>query len=128
MTRLPGFALIGAVLLSPLVAPTADAHADNSADTTYLQTLDSNKIGYRSREYAITLGHQLCRNIDSGFAIAEIVQRMVHSTLDAQASTVIITAAISAYCPQYGVLLHPESKQSSQPPPGKRAKGTGVIV
>lgn len=81
----------------------AAAHADAN-DTQFLSTLRSEGITDQvSPSHAIEAGHMVCQKIEEqGLTPAEVANEVVQSSsLPAYHSGYFVSAAITAYCPQY---------------------------
>lgn len=101
--RLLGATVIGAALAAAAVGlstPHAKADAFTNSDTIFLTTLNEQGITYVSPEFAISVGHAICVDRESGVSeTREGVRMWGLFDIDAFDAGYYVGAAEAAYCP-----------------------------
>ncbi|HEY2067306.1 MAG TPA: DUF732 domain-containing protein [Gemmatimonadaceae bacterium] len=93
----------GAIIGVALAASCAPAKADTISDVAFLQTLDGQAIHYPSATFAITVGHEICNDLNAGIPEAtEITRLWLITSLDSYDAGYYVGAAVGAYCPGAG--------------------------
>lgn len=94
--------LIAVVALLGPLGTVATAHAD-PGDAQFLAALKSQGITDNvSPAHAIEAGHLVCQKLDQGLTPTEVADDVVSSSsMPAYHSGYFVSAAITAYCPQY---------------------------
>jgi hypothetical protein len=97
---------LGIAAIAAIVGAGA-ANAD-AVDDTFVASLAQAGIPQIKPELEISAGHAVCQNLDEGATpdqlVAAFVARKVFATK--QQDVAMITASMTAYCPQYLPQLH----------------------
>ena len=102
------------------------AHADPTADASFLEAVKQADITFTDSNSAVTAGKTVCEFLDQGKAMADVVALVMQqnsgiSTVSAAKFTAI---AASAYCPQHLQRASDNGGSQAQPPPD-RVGGSG---
>jgi hypothetical protein len=94
-----GLVAMTALLLAPPVA------ADPGQDAAFFQILDRYKLGYTTRDEAISAAAATCSALDRGVSYGQLQTTMLNASQGGswtlRDADQFMFAAISAYCPQY---------------------------
>ncbi len=112
MRGLPSFALAAAVALGVAGCGSTTSAATTAEDASFLASVHDNApdIGeYRSDVALIRLGHAACDGFRGGVSYQVLADRLTlnegSDAVPASDLGAVITAAVSAYCPQYSSLV-----------------------
>jgi Protein of unknown function (DUF732) len=102
-----GTVLAAATLGIAAIVGAGAANAD-AVDDTYVASLAHAGIPQIKPELAISAGHAVCQNLDEGATPDQLVAAFVAKEVFAtkQQDVAMITASMTAYCPQYLPQLH----------------------
>ncbi len=99
-TTVFGAVAIGLAAVS--MAGTAAASSVQTGDEAFLTQMQSLGITFPSTQDAVRAGHQVCTDLAAGQSrIAVTVQIFRHTNLTPPQAANVVTAATSAYCPQF---------------------------
>lgn len=65
------------------------------------------EIGPLGDEYLVGMGNLVCTMLDSGNSFIDAANLGVSAGFSAEAGSYLAGAAVSAFCPEYGVLVRP---------------------
>ncbi|QLL08512.1 DUF732 domain-containing protein [Mycobacterium vicinigordonae] len=100
-TWLPGSALVVALAVPVAVLVGPAAHADG-IDGQFLNALQSHGINFATPQAAILAAHQVCDELDTGRAKADVANDVATSSnLDGYHAGYFVGLSISAYCPRH---------------------------
>ncbi|HTQ18610.1 DUF732 domain-containing protein [Mycobacterium sp.] len=88
-------------LLSVMALATPTVHAD-AIDNAFLNALKGKGINFASPQAALTAGHEVCDELDSGRQKSDVANDvMSNSNLDGYRAGFFVGASVAAFCPRY---------------------------
>lgn len=95
-------AVIAAAGLGLVVLAAIHGAATSRADDNFVRKISDLGIGYTSPQAVINTAHNVCRALGKGDTAVAVRQTILHHThLAGDQAIRFVTAAVSAYCPQY---------------------------
>jgi hypothetical protein len=98
------------------------AHADPTADASFLEAVKQADITFTDSNSAVTAGKTVCEFLDQGKAMADVVALVMqqNSAISSVSAAKFTAIAASAYCPQYLHRVSADGGSQTQPSPPNR--------
>ena len=98
------------------------AHADPTADASFLEAVKQADITFTDSNSAVTAGKTVCEFLDQGKAMADVVALVMqqNSAISNVSAAKFTAIAASAYCPQYLHRVSDNGGSQTRPSPPNR--------
>ncbi len=94
--------VIAGLIIAAALFYSTPARAD-ATDDAFLDVIDAAGIVYRSPNYALTIAHAVCADLDVGRTAEELVADIA-VVLPDELAALFVAASIAAYCPQHNLV------------------------
>ena len=103
------------------------AHADPTADASFLEAVKQADITFSDSNSAVTAGKTVCELLDQGKAMADVVALVMqqNSAISNVSAAKFTAIAASAYCPQYLHRVSDNGGSQTQPTPNRVGTSAG---
>jgi hypothetical protein len=103
------------------------AHADPTADASFLDAVKQADITFTDSNSAVTAGKTVCEFLDQGKAMADVVALVMqqNSAISNVSAAKFTAIAASAYCPQYLHRVSDNGGSQTQPSPSRVGPSAG---
>ena len=103
------------------------AHADPTADASFLDAVKQADITFTDSNSAVTAGKTVCEFLDQGKSMADVVALVMqqNSAISNVSAAKFTAIAASAYCPQYLHRVSDNGGSQTQPSPNRVGTSAG---